>query len=73
MASTPQTLEEFQAAQIAEWGEYVAVNVITVNGVRAFNPGDPVPKSHVTSGAVAKEDVARRETKAAKAVTGTES
>lgn len=67
------TPEEFQAAQAAEWEEYVAVNVITINGARAFNPGDPVPKSHVTNNVVDKADVAKRTTKAAQAVTGTES
>ena len=70
------TLDEAAAAQKAkeaEWGEYVATQVITINGTRAFNPGDPVPKSHVDSGVVAKEQVARRNTKAAEAVTGTES
>jgi len=67
------TAEEFQAAQTAEWDEYVAVEAIVLNGARAFNPGDPVPKSHVTRGVVAKESVARRTTKAAQAVTGQES
>lgn len=65
---------ELIAAQVAEYSEYVAVEVIVIDGARAFNPGDPVPKSHVDSGVVAKEQVARRDTKAAKAVTtGTES
>jgi hypothetical protein len=58
--------------QAKEYGEFVAVNVITIDGARAFNPGDPVPKSHVANGVVSKDDVARRYTKAAKAATGQE-
>lgn len=70
---TPKTPEEFQSEQSAEWDEYVATEAINLDGVRAFNPGDPVPKSHVTSGVVSKDQVARRNTKAAEAVTGQES
>lgn len=61
-----------EAAQEAEWGEYLATETIFINGVRAFNAGDPVPKSHVTSGVVDKSSVAKVGTKAAEAVTGTE-
>lgn len=68
----PSPAEDFAAAQAAEYGEFVATEVITIDGARAFNPGDPVPKSHVTRGVVAKEQVARQGTKAAEAVTGTE-
>lgn len=58
--------------QTAEYGQFVAVNAIAINGVRAFNAGDPVPKSHVDSGVVAKDDVAKVGTKKADAVTGEE-
>lgn len=67
------TDEEIQKAQEAEWGEFVATEPINIGGARAFNPGDPVPKSHVARGVVSKDSVARRNTKAAEAVTGTES
>lgn len=58
--------------QAKEYGEYVAVNAIAINGVRAFNAGDPVPKSHVEREIVSKDDVAKVGTKKAEAVTGTE-
>lgn len=61
------------AAQEAEYGEYVATEVISIDGVRAFNEGDPVPVGHVKNGIVDKALVAKRGTKAAEAVTGTES
>lgn len=69
------TLDEAAAAQKAkeaEWDRYVAKEVITINGARAFNPGDPVPKSHVDNGVVSKEQVVGSNTKAAEAVTGQE-
>lgn len=65
----PTAADDFQAAQEKEWGLYVAVEVIAIDGVRAFNPGDPVPVSHVERGVVDKSQVARRDTKAAQAVT----
>lgn len=58
-----------QKAKEAEWDQYVAVDVIAIDGVRAFNPGDPVPTSHVDGGKVPKDAVAKRTTKAAQAVT----
>lgn len=67
------TAQEFEEKQAAEYGEYVAVEPIVIGGARAFNPGDPVPKSHVDSGVVSKEQVARSNTKAAAAVTEQES
>lgn len=66
----PSPAEDFAAHQAAEYGEFVAVEAIVIAGARAFNPGDPVPKSHVTSGVVDKKQVARTNTKAAEAVTG---
>jgi hypothetical protein len=50
-----------RAAREAEWGTYVAIGVISIGGVRAFNPGDPVPVSHVTSGVVSEDEVERRQ------------
>lgn len=49
--------------------EYVAKGVIYVNGVRAFNPGDPVPAGHVESGVVDKDQVVGKQTKTAKQLT----
>lgn len=53
------TLEEYRRAQEAEWGSYVATAVIHVNGARAFNPGDPVPASHVVRGVIPQDRVRR--------------
>lgn len=41
------SVEDYAAAQKAEWGAYVAKSAIFYDGVRAFNAGDPVPRSHV--------------------------
>lgn len=48
----PKTIPDYLAEQQAEWGAYVATGVIDINGVRAFNPGDPVPASHVANNVV---------------------
>ena len=64
-----QTVEEYLKEQRDEWGTYVAVVAIDINGARAFNPGNPVPTSHVKAGVVAQSDVAKTTTKAAQAVT----
>ena len=53
----PQTLEEYKAALEAEWGRYVAAEAIEIGNARAFNPGDPVPVSHVKAGLVDKSAV----------------
>lgn len=55
--SEPTTVAELKAAQVAEYGTYVAVHPIFINGVRAFNAGDPVPASHVDRKVVAKSQV----------------
>lgn len=55
--------------QEAEYGQFVALVAIDIRGARAFNPGDPVPASHVERGVVSADDVAKASTKAAKAVT----
>jgi hypothetical protein len=52
-----KTVEQYLDEQRAEWGAYVATVPIDVNGARAFNPGDPVPASHVTGGVVRKDEV----------------
>lgn len=62
------SVEEYLKAQQAEWGVYVALEAIDINGGRAFNAGDPVPVSHVESGVVSSEAVAKTTTKAAQAV-----
>jgi hypothetical protein len=52
-----KTVDEYLAEQKAEWGKYVAAEAIDVDGVRAFNPGNPVPTSHVERGVVSAEQV----------------
>lgn len=64
------TLEEYRRAQEAEWSTYVATEAIDINGGRAFNPGDPVPASHVESGVVSTGQVAKTSTKAGRAAAG---
>lgn len=51
------------ASIAAEYGTYVAVAPIFLNGARAFNVGDPVPVGHVKRGVVNHAQV--REVKAA--------
>jgi hypothetical protein len=51
-APVPVTAAELREAQRAEYGTYVAVVPIDINGARAFNPGDAVPVSHVERGVV---------------------
>lgn len=52
-----------------EYGQYVAVVEIDIHGARAFNPGDPVPVSHVESGVVDSSQVVGTKTKTAAALT----
>lgn len=66
VVSEPITAAEHQAAIEAEYGTYVATQVIHIGGARAFNPGDPVPVSHVTRGVVSAHQVAKT-TKAGRA------
>jgi hypothetical protein len=61
------TVEEYLAAQKAEWGTYVATQPIDIGGARAFNTGDPVPVSHVENKVVPQDSVAKTTTKAAQA------
>lgn len=57
MPDNPQTLEQHLAAVAKEYSQYVATEPIDVDGVRAFNPGHPVPASHVDRGVVDKVQV----------------
>ena len=61
--------EELRQAQAAEYGTYVANKPINIGAARAFNPGDPVPVSHVEAGTVSTDDVEKTTTKAGKALT----
>ncbi len=51
------SVDEYREAQVAEWSQYVAAEPIYIGGARAFNPGDPVPASHVERGVVGKGQV----------------
>lgn len=66
----PTTVEEVRAALAAEYGTYVALAPIDINGARAFNAGDPVPVSHVERGVVSADQVAKTTTKAGRAAAG---
>lgn len=60
MAATknePLSLEEYRAAQEAEWNQYVATERIYIDGALAFLPGHRVPAGHVKNGLVAKSQV----------------
>jgi hypothetical protein len=59
--------QQYQQALQREYNTYVAVEAIDVNGARAFNPGHPVPVSHVENGIVPRTSVVKVDTKAAKA------
>ena len=67
--ATPAEVEALRQAQAKEYGTYIAVERINIGGARAFNPGDPVPVSHVEGDnpVVRKDQVARVNTKAAAA------
>ena len=66
----PTTAAELRDAQAAEYGTYVAVSQIKLDGVNAFNVGDPVPASHVERGVVSQSEVAKTSTKAGRAAAG---
>lgn len=57
--SEPTTVAELKAAQDAEYGTYVAKQVIYIGGARAFNVGDPVPVSHVENKVVTEDQVTK--------------
>lgn len=64
------TAEELRDALRAEYGVYVAVTPIDINGARAFNEGDAVPVSHVERGVVTTDQVAKVTTKAGRVAAG---
>jgi hypothetical protein len=45
-------LKVYDLIQVGEWNSYVADGPVDIDGVRAFNDGDPVPRSHVERGIV---------------------
>ena len=51
----PNTAADALSEREAEYGRYRANQAILLNGVRAFNEGDPVPVSHVTRKIVSKD------------------
>lgn len=60
-----RTAEEYRAEVQAEYGTYVAIAPIDVDGARAYNPGDPVPASNVIAHDYEARDlVAKRSTRA---------
>lgn len=46
-SGTASTAEQYENAQVAEYGKYVARVAIDYHGTRAYNVGDPVPVSAV--------------------------
>jgi hypothetical protein len=68
----PTPDEVYRQAQAAEYGTFVANKPITIAGARAFNPGDPVPASHVERGVVSADDVDKITKGRAAAPTGSE-
>ena len=64
------TTAQYREALGAEWGTYVAVAPIDINGARAFNEGDPVPVSHVDGGVVTTDQVKKVSTKAGREAAG---
>jgi hypothetical protein len=62
------TAEEFRSQVEREYGRWVAVQDIDINGVPAFRRGDPVPRGHVDGGIVPKDAVVGRDTKTADAL-----
>jgi hypothetical protein len=66
----PVTVEQYRATQVAEYNTYVAATTIDINGARAFNPGDPVPTSHVETGVLDPDQVHKITTKAGRAAAG---
>lgn len=53
----PLSVEEYRAAQEAEWNQHIATERIYIGGALAFMPGHRVPAGHVTNGLVAKAQV----------------
>lgn len=66
MSDLPPDLERRKARDV-EYGTFVANKAIFIRDARAFNEGDPVPKSHVERGIVSGDDVVKTSTKAGQA------
>lgn len=62
------TPQEFRAAQVADWGTYIARDDITYNGVLAFSKGSPVPASWLATNAGHDDQVAKVDNKDGQAV-----
>lgn len=62
MTTPAEELRAAQEAQVAEYGTYVAKERIVIDGVPAFNAGDPVPVSHVKRGVVTNAQVEKTAT-----------
>lgn len=62
MSETPTTAAEVEAALTREYSTFVAAQEIDIDGARAFNPGDPVPVSHVERGVVRQDQVTKTNT-----------
>ena len=62
-------VEDFAAAQAAEYATFVASEPILVDGVRAYNPGDPVPVSNVEKHGYLQLGVVRKATDPAPGLT----
>lgn len=61
----PRTAAQLRKAQEEEYGQYVAAELILIDGVPAFAPGHPVPAGHVSDdGPVRPSQVMRRTPKA---------
>ena len=52
MPTPAELAAQAQLEAAVEWGTYLAHTLINIDGARAFNPGDKVPKSHVDRGLV---------------------
>jgi len=70
VSESPTTAAEQQSAIESEYGTFVAVETIFIDGARAFNVGDAVPKSHVAREVVPAESVAKITTKAGREAAG---
>ena len=66
------TAAQYREAVGAEYGTYVALGPIDLEGARAFNAGDPVPVSHVDGGVVRADQVSKVNTKAGRTAAGLE-
>ena len=64
----PMSRADYDKAVADEWGVYVAMFPISINGVPAFAAGSAVPTSHVTRNIVDASLVAKQGTAAAQVV-----